>query len=166
MTKDDKGLREKANKLLAEIRDISGGIEMLEGEFNDQVEKLKAKYAGQIKSLKEILDADEKQLVGLMKTGRRDLFDGTDIVRLSNGVLLHESKDKVQIPRDAVKKLEACGFDDAVKIAKSVDRAMVESWPDAKLLLIGAIRKPVETFSWEVKKEGASDGRTSQMDSK
>ena len=149
---NDNGLRKKANKLLAEIRDISGGIGLLEGEFNEAVEKLKAKYSSQIKSLKEMLTEDEKQLVGLMKTGRRELFDGMDLVRLENGVLIHEKADKVSIPRDAVEKLEECGFNDAVKIAKSVDRAIVESWPDAKLLMIGAVRKPVETYSYEVKK--------------
>lgn len=155
----DNGLREKANRLLAEIRDIGGGIEMLEGEFNFQVEKLRTKYAEQVNSLKEILDADEKQLIGLMKAGRRDLFDGTDIVRLQNGVLIHEKADKVSIPRDAVEKLEQCGFLDAVKIAKSVDRAIVETWADAKLLLIGAVRKPVETFSYEIKELNRKDAK-------
>jgi phage host-nuclease inhibitor protein Gam len=149
---NDNGLRDKANNLLAQIRDISGGIGMLEGEFNDQFEKLKAKYTAEIKSLKEILHEDEKQLVGLMKGGKSKLFDGVSIVKLSNGVLIYDKSDKVSIPRNAVEKLEECGFKDAVKIEKSVDRAIVEKWPDAKLLLIGAVRKPVETYSYEVKK--------------
>lgn len=150
--KDDNGLRVKADKLLAQIRDISGGIEMLEGEFCDQVEKLKAKYEGEIKSLKEILDADEKQLIGLMKTGRRDLFDGVDIVRLQNGVLLHESKEKVSLSRETLDLCKQHGFTEAVKIAESLDRAILEQWPDPKLLLVNAARKRVESFTYEVKK--------------
>lgn len=150
--KDDNGLRDKANNLLAQIRDISGKIGVREDDFNSRVEHLRAEYSAEIKALKEILNADEKQLVGLMKAGKRDLFDGTDLVKLQNGILIHDKSDKVSIPRDAVEKLESCGFNDAVKIAKSVDREIVESWPDAKLLMIGAVRKPVETFSYEVKK--------------
>ncbi len=153
--KDDNGLRKKANNLLAQIRDVSGGIELLESEFNGHVEALKAKYAGQIKSLKEILDAGEKQLIGLMKTGRRDLFDGVDIVRLDNGVLIHETGDKVSIPRDHNTVAEICekhGWNEVVKIKKDIDRAAINKWPDAKLLLIGAVRKAVETFTFEVKK--------------
>lgn len=148
----DNGLRDKANNLLAQIRDISGGIGMLESEYEDNVKALQQKYSAQIKDLKGLLDTDEKHLVGLMKTARKELFDGTDIVRLQNGVLIHEKADKVSIPRDAVEKLEECGFNEAVKIAKSVDRAVVETWPDAKLVMIGAVRKPVETFSYEIKK--------------
>ena len=149
---DDKGLRAKADRLLAQIRDISGGIGMLEGEFNDAVEKLKVKYSAEVKGLKEILAEYEKQLIGLMKTGRRDLFDGTDIVRLANGVLLHESKEKVSLSRETLELCKQHGFTEAVKIAESLDRAVLEQWPDPKLLLVNAARKRVESFNYEIKR--------------
>jgi hypothetical protein len=85
-----------------------------------------------------------------MKSNKIVLFDGTDIVRLVNGSLIHSVADKVSIPRDALAKCEELGFAEVIKIAKSLDRDAVEKWPDERLILIGAERKQKEEFSYDL----------------
>ncbi|MFA5075621.1 MAG: host-nuclease inhibitor Gam family protein [Candidatus Babeliales bacterium] len=99
------------------------------------------------------LEADEKVLQSLMKKNKAVLFDGTDVVNLPPGSLIHSKVDKISIPKTALAECEAQHFDDVIKIVKSLDRAAIEKWPDAKLVLIGAERKPKEEFSYDLKKE-------------
>ena len=46
-------------------------------------------------------------------------------------------------------------FGEVVKIVKSLDREAIEKWPDERLFLIGAERKPKEEFNYDLKKEPA-----------
>ena len=79
------------------------------------------------------------------------LFDGEDKVTLVYGILLYGKEYKVSIPRNAIKKIKAQGWEEeAIKTAESVDRAVVEKWPEERLVMIGAQRKPKETYSYEL----------------
>lgn len=146
--------QERADDILAGIREITGAIGMLTGEYNAALEAMQSRFEERLKPLREDLSADEKALISLMKKEKRTLFaDGIGTVRLANGSLIYNVEDKVSIPRDALAKCEALGFKDVVKIAKSLDRDAVEQWPDERLILIGAERKPKEEFSYDLKKE-------------
>jgi phage host-nuclease inhibitor protein Gam len=148
----------RADDLLDNIRAAREIIDDLEREYLEVAARLKAEYETRLKPFREELAGDEKALLALMKACRDALFDGTDVVYLSNGTLVHSRKDKVSIPRnhDAVIALcEEHGFVDAVKIVKSLDREAIEKWPDERLFLIGAERKTREEFSYDLKKEPA-----------
>jgi len=148
----------RADDLLENIRAAREIIDDLEREYLEVAARLKAEYETRLKPFREELAGDEKALLALMKACRDALFDGTDVVYLSNGTLVHSRKDKVSIPRnhDAVIALcEEHGFVDAVKIVKSLDREAIEKWPDERLFLIGAERKTREEFSYDLKKEPA-----------
>jgi hypothetical protein len=89
-----------------------------------------------------------------MKTYKHALFDGTDVVALPHGMLVYSRTDKVTIPRDHAAVIALCEdleFGEAVKIAKSLDREAIEKWPDERLFLIGAERRPKEEFSYDLK---------------
>ena len=148
----------RADDLLENIRAAREIIDDLEREYLEVAARLKAEYETRLKPFREELAGDEKALLALMKACRDALFDGTDVVYLSNGTLVHSRKDKVSIPRnhDAVIALcEEHGFVDAVKIVKSLDREAIEKWPDERLSLVGAERKPKEEFNYDLKKEPA-----------
>jgi hypothetical protein len=86
-----------------------------------------------------------------MKQHREELFpEGVDQVSLKHGVLLLGHGFKVSIPRDAIARCEEEGYLDCIKIQKSIDRAVIEKWPDAKFTVIGAVRKPSTSFEYEV----------------
>lgn len=141
-----------AEELLLAIAVSQTGIDLLTEQFNGEVELLKARFEGMMAPMKAAVEREEKALQGLMKAHRAVLFDGTDVVRLANGTLIRTSGDKVTIPKTALAKCEELGFTEVVKIAKSLDRAVVEKWPDERLFLIGAKRKPDEKFEYELSK--------------
>lgn len=145
-----------ADDLLDGIAHHLAILDKLQSAAEAAIERVSAQYSTQMEPYKALLDRDEKTLLAIMKQSKNLLFDGTDIVRLPHGSLIRELADKVKIPRDALAKCEELGFDEVVKIAKSLDRDAVEKWPDERLLLIGAERKPKEEFSYDLKKESAA----------
>lgn len=151
-TQNIASLRKVINHLLDQIRGVTVILYDLENKFNAQVEALKAGYAVEVDALNAVLEADEKRLVGLMKGNKQILFDGTDIVDLPAGRLLHETKDKVSLSKKTLELCKQHGFPEAIKIAESIDRSVLEKWADAKLLLVGGTRKKVESYNYEIKK--------------
>ena len=124
----------------------------IELEYQLEAAALKERFYARLTVNQEALERLDTELVKLMREHRDELFpEGTDQVTLKHGVLLHGHGYKVTIPRDAIARCEEEGYDDAVKIVKSIDRAVIEKWADAKLTVIGAKRKPIEKFEYEVK---------------
>ncbi len=120
-------------------------------EYNAAAAELAARYESDIAALKADLEADEKAIKSLMKANAGLLFDGTDVVNLPPGSLIRSAGDKIKIPKTALSDCEAQGFLDVIKIVKSLDRDAIEKWPDAKLALIGAVRKRVEEDKYSLK---------------
>ncbi len=145
----------RADDLLADIGNLKDAIKDLEAQGNAAMQAVTDQIEKMLMPLREDLGLQEKALLTLMKKERKALFDGTDVLQLDNGTLIHNVEDKVSIPRDALAECKTQGFTDVIKIAESLDREAIEKWPDAKLFLIGAKRKPVEEFSYDLKKEGA-----------
>jgi phage host-nuclease inhibitor protein Gam len=139
-----------ANAWLIQIAGYEADIEVLEAEAKSALQALDAEYGARIVPLKAELKLYVSSLVATMKSNKAMLFDGTDVVRLANGSLIHSVADKVSIPRDALAICEELGFDEVIKIAKSLDRDAVEKWPDERLILIGAERKQKEEFSYDL----------------
>ncbi len=143
-------IKRAADACLAEIAVYNAGIEALEAEAKAALQALEAEYSARLEPLKGKLKLCIAWLIDTMKANKAELFDGTDIIRLPHGSLLHSITDKVSIPRDALARCEELGFDEVVKIAKSLDRDAVEKWPDERLILIGAERKQKEAFSYDL----------------
>ena len=141
----------RADLLLQDIRNLGGNVASIEAEYNREAAALAAGYEEKLYLLRGSLSESEKGLVGLMKTHAAAIFAAGDVVNLICGSLVREAGEKVIIPRNAVADCEAQGFTDAVKIVKSIVREVIEKWPDAKLFLIGAVRKPVTEYSYELK---------------
>jgi len=148
-------VRKNADQLLKDIGKATARIAAYEAEVEKEIEVVRAHYAWGIDPLRNRLKGLDKELVTLMKSRRVPLFDGKDTLKLLHGILLYAREMRVSIPRDALSKIEAAGWDEAVKIAKSVDRAMVEKWPDERLVVIGAKRKAKETYSYELRDTGS-----------
>jgi hypothetical protein len=142
-----------ADILLAGIRKKWAAIDKITEWANNDMREITERYEKHHVPLMADVKALEKQLITLMKKERGTFFDGTDVLQLENGALIHESADKVTIPRDALDKCKKLKFLDVIKIAESLDREAIEKWTTEKLLLIGAERKQTETFSYDLKKE-------------
>jgi hypothetical protein len=149
---DKPGILAVADGLLHEIGFLTRIVEEAHADHAREIEAINATYAEKIRPDMAALDANIARLTAIMKRGKAHIFADADVVTLRNGSLIHGLEDKVRIPRDAVELCEELGFDDVIKIAKSLDREAVEKWPDERLFLIGAERKPVETFSYDLKR--------------
>ena len=155
-------VQEQADHLLAEIMAVTAEIGIRELAHNRQIEEITAAYNDNIRHQRDTLKQIESNLMALMKKEKALFFDGTDIVNLIYGSLIHSIVERVKIPRDKDAVIALCeelGFAEVVKIAKSLDRDAVEKWPDEKLFLIGAERKQKEAFSYDLKEEGQEDGK-------
>lgn len=140
-----------ANEALARIRSLTDSISALESEANVEMAAITARYQARLESLRHKQTEVGKDLIVFMKKNKAVLFDGTDVVNLPPGSLIHSKVDKVTIPKTALAECEAQHFDDVIKTVKSLDRDAIEKWPDAKLVLIGATRKPKEEFSYNIR---------------
>ena len=148
-------VKAEAEVLLASIAHTRGLLQKNLDDYNAIVACYTPAFEATRAVLIADLESDEKALQSLMKRNKAVLFDGTDVVNLPPGSLIHSKVDKVSIPKTALAECEAQHFDDVIKTVKSLDRDAIEKWPDAKLVLIGAGRKTKEEYSYNLKKESA-----------
>lgn len=147
-------VQNNANIMLSFLSRITDSIEDLMKKNATEMEVITAKYNGLLLPLIEEKDDLEKGLISLMKKNKIVLFDATDVVNLPHGSLIRNKEDKVSIPKTALAECKAQGFKDVIKTVESLDRDKIEKWPDARLVLIGAERKPKEEFKYTVKAKG------------
>ncbi len=145
--------KDMADRILGDIRNLSRSIAAIEDEANEAMKAVSEKYEAMLRPLKDNLAVQDKAIVKFMKAQKKVLFEDGEIVRLKNGALIYSKEPKVSIPRDALEKAEEAGFTEAIKIVKSLDRGIIETWPDEKLFLIGAERKSAEKYSYDIKGE-------------
>jgi hypothetical protein len=143
--------REMADAMLEDIAQTTAQVEALEAKAEVEIQAIQERCGPKIQELRDYLAGLDKDIRKLMKKEVAAIFEGEDKVAFPHGWLIHGREDHVTIPRDALQKLEALGWAEAIKIAKSVDRDLVEKWPVEKLFAIGAERNPVDKWAYEVK---------------
>ena len=149
---ESKALFKRAEELLSRIREVGAAIDAAQERHRRAVADLEAKAAAETAPLREEITGLDKDIKSLMSAHRQNIFAVSNVVKLRVGALIREIADKVRIPRDALARIEEHGWQEAIRIAKSVDRGVVEKWPDDKLAAIGAKRRAIEAFTYEVKK--------------
>lgn len=145
---------DRAEEILFEIRTLRAEIFVLEGNAERKIAEIRGRYRAEITSRAQNMSRIEKELMALMKEQKAEVFGDTDKVELIHGFLFHSLGSKVIIPRGALAEIETRGWKEAIKVAKSVDRAVVKKWSDERLDAIGARRESIETFSYEVRPDG------------
>jgi len=140
-----------ANELLKSIKLLDAEISACQAKAAKEQERIRQEYYNRLTPLQEKLAGLDKDIRKLMKRNKIVLFIDTDKVALENGILIYGTEPKVIIPRGALARAEEHGLDEAIHVAKSLDRAVVKTWPDDKLELIGATRKPSEQFEYETR---------------
>jgi len=147
--------RKIADRILAEIAELSESLALNEEIMNEALDAVRQRYAPTIQEYSCIIKEKEKTLVKLMKEDRAAIFEGEDTVELVHGLLLHGEDLKVKIPRDAVAALERLEWEDGLKRSVSINREVIEKWPEERLFAIGAERKLKETFDYELTGQGS-----------
>lgn len=124
----------------------------IKADAEEELERVRYKYAAAIAEHMDRFKSLGKEVKALGKENKGEVFGSGDRAEFRNGLLVWGSSMKVQIPRDALGKIEAAGWMEAVKVAKSVDRDVVQAWPDERLEAIGAKQRVVETVEYELRK--------------
>ena len=143
--------RKEADRLLEELAALKAHLAEVQAEAEAKMRAVRERYDWQIENYTYHIKETEKQLKALMKLHDPELFDGCDTVRLQNGLLLRSEGYKVRIPRDALPKIEAQGWHEAIKVTKSINRDVVSKWPESRLVVIGAERRRVVNYEYEFK---------------
>jgi len=146
-------IRTEADLMLANIALLAERLELAQNAADVALAEVTRFYAGQIGDLKQRLKAAEKELIGLAKKNKKELFAGRDKLELAHGIMLHTVEKRVKRARGMLARLEKLGLDEAIKISKSVDWDALEKWGDEKLAQVGTCRQKKENFSYELKKE-------------
>ena len=102
-------------------------------EAQAKIEQIRQFTVAELEPVRDRLKETEKALLKLMKAERKAIFDGNQKVTLEHGILIHTRELKVSIPRDALKKIKELEWTEAIKVAESLDRGVVEKWPDERL---------------------------------
>lgn len=147
----DENIRGIIDGRLRELGEITREFETYQSVAEYEIERIRSQYSEKLAEYKAQIGDLDKDIKSLARKNKAEVFDGKDQVNLDHGILLWGKEKKVTIPRDALDKIEAQGWTEAIKIAKSVDRSVVEKWPIERLTAIGAERKTVEKFSYELK---------------
>lgn len=149
--------REEAEQLLRLLKDSQRCLSVVTSKAEEEIARIRAGYGPDMEGYRKDIEQREKELKTLAKKHRGDLFDGDDKVTLENGILLYTKGSKVRIPKGALERIKTWiasgmeGFKEGIKTVESVNRPVVEKWPDEKLAVIGAEKKQVESFSYELK---------------
>lgn len=136
--------------LLENLADAMNRLARVEADIEAEMEEVRAKYAAALRFYQRLIQESEHSLMQFMKQNRDELFADKDKVELLHGLLLYARGPHVSIPRNALGKIEEMGWIEAVRVAKSVARDVVQQWPDERLEVIGAKRTIKETYSYEL----------------
>lgn len=143
-------LREQIDDRLRYIGDLTAQIAAVEAEFEQRVADIREQYQQKLDRPKETLAAQEKVLIAYLKQNKSELFNKVEKVTLPHGIVIYTKEPQLKLPKNAVEAIEKLGWNEAIKIAKSVDREMVEKWPIEKIVAIGGDKKPKEKFEYEL----------------
>jgi len=141
----------RADELLRLIAETERRINDITAQANAEIAEVKTRHAEKLDPLSGVLKDLERELRSHMKQHQDVLFDGKDRADFEHGALLYRLERRVKRARGVLQKLEEHGFEDAIKIAKSVDWDALESWPVERLVLVGTERVQKESFEYELR---------------
>jgi len=163
LTKRDRLIME-IDELFAKIKAEKRALEKLETSYQKQLEKLQAKYYQKIEAHKQSLRTYEEKLEKLATRYAADLFEDSDLCETRLGRLIKQTKIAVKKARGVLEKLEKLGWTEAIELIKKVNWAVLEQWPDEKLIACGTERvrkvKIIYELKTNKKEEGSDEAKT------
>lgn len=152
----------EANTVLAEIGGIKRQIEQINAELADAVDRLKADAEAQIAPLLARMNCMENGLLAFAEYNKAELFQDRRSRELTFGLLGYRRSSEIAAkPKHTMAmvlgKLEELGFEDAIRVNKSVNKDTLRTWSDERLDLVGARRVEKDSFWYELKEVEVED---------
>jgi len=145
---------QRADELLGRIRTAAAELFREHVQANIAVESLASTWRERLKPLQERVAILDQDLKALEKAERQAFFGDSESCRLDlpQGALVFQVSRHVKKVKSLTwERLEAEGFPEAVRVAKSVDWDLLETWPEEKLIMVGTDRVKKEIYDYEVK---------------
>jgi hypothetical protein len=157
---------EKAEELLASIREIETDLEGMRAARDREIEEVRTKHKAMIDSASTARDRDAKALTALMKSEHNEIFQEGDKRDLAGGVLYYSRVEKASFPRgeDAkaamIAEIEKHGWNGGIVVKKDLDKPVIAEWPSERLAVIGVKRRPVDDYAYDLveKKQSGQGG--------
>lgn len=152
----------EANTVLAEIGALKRQIEQINAGLADDVDRLKADAEAKTAPLAARMSCLENGLLAFAEYNKDELFAGRRSRELTFGTLGYRRSSEIAAqPKHTMAmvlgKLEELGFEEAIRINKSVNKDTMRTWPDERLELVGARRVEKDSFWYELKEVEVED---------
>ena len=152
-------LRKQLDRLFASLMQFDEKIAEINDEYEQKTKTITEYYSGRLAPVEDEHKAHSKTLKALIKARADELFrhpeadsgEAGDKVYTALGVALRQIGEKLKTTKQTLALCEEQGFADAVKIAKSLDRAALAGWPADKLAMVAAEKKSFVEYGFEVK---------------
>jgi phage host-nuclease inhibitor protein Gam len=147
-----------ANQAMAEIKELKRGLERIEHELNDKIDRARAEAEANAAPLKTRMEALENGLLAFAEFNKDELFKDKRSVEVMHGALGYRKSSEVRPqPKFTWKmvlgKLKSLGIAEAIRTREDVNKDVLRQWPDERLELVGARRVRKDTFWYETREE-------------
>ena len=150
-----KELRKELDRLFASLVQFDEQIAEINDKYERDTNSITLHYSELLAPIEDDHKAHSKALQALIKKRSTELFDhpdsAEDKVYTALGVALRQIGEKLKASKQTLALCESQGFDDAIKIAKTLDRAKLAEWPADKLAMVEAEMKGFVDYGFEVK---------------
>ncbi len=156
-------LRKEMDRLFASLKLFDEKITEINGKYEQETKSITELYSAMLAPIEDEHKAHSKALKSLIKANSDKLFQHPDAgsygivedrVYTALGVALRQVGEKLKTTRETLALCEKRGFVEAVKIAKSLDRAKLADWPADKLAMVSAEKRAFVDYGFELVKGG------------
>ena len=150
-----KELRKEMDRLFASLVQFDEKIAEINSEYEVKTKAITEYYSGVLAPIEDEHKAHTKALQALIRKRAGELFDhpdsAEDKVYTALGVALRQVGEKLKASKQTLALCEKQGFVDVVKIAKTLDRAKLATYPADKLALVESEMKDFVEYGFEMK---------------
>lgn len=145
------GVKDKVDGMLGLIRMIKGLMANNHRQANEEIERVKSRYADGLASLANDLKRAEKDLETAVKAARAEVLGDGDRADFPSGSVMLTLERRVKQVKGMLDRLKVEGLTEAVKVSKeTVDWDVVDGFDDDTLARLGTERIEKDVFLYEL----------------
>ena len=155
--------RAQAEGALAEMAALDRKLAAREAAMQEMIDHAKAEASQYCNPLlarrKELADA----IAVYAKLNRQELFAKAKSVDMGFGVIGFRASTRISQVRGitaemTLEKLRQYGLSEGIRVKEEINKETCLGWPDERLELVGLVRKILDTFFIEIKKDEVPQG--------
>ncbi|HYW03578.1 MAG TPA: host-nuclease inhibitor Gam family protein [Gammaproteobacteria bacterium] len=144
-----------ADRVLAEVGALQRQLRGIESDLNDEIDQAKAAAAAKAAPIKERMAELDAGLLAYAEYNKDRLFRKRRSVKLHFGTLGFRRSTQLKTATKwtwaaVLDRLKELGLTQAVRVKESVDKEALATLPDAQLEQVGVVRRPTDSFWYEV----------------